>query len=839
MAKRDTKRRDWPVLRTYEGEALNEIAMPLGGIGTGTISLSGRGHLRDFEVRDHPDKGFTPERCFFALWTKQGKDEPVTRCLEGPIPVHLHGGGQSGCYAPNHGLPRFEHCRFDAAYPLAQVHLTDRQVPVDVRLEAFNPMVPADADASGWPVASLRFVLRNTSRQPVEASVCGSLANFIARGVEDAKPVNAERDAGGLRGLNFSANGLDKHSPDRGTLALATTAKRGVSVKPMWATRQWGGAPLEFWDDFAHDGRLEPVDQPEESVGSVAVKLRLKPREQREVTFLIAWHFPNRRSWTKPDGSTGEYPQAEDGRVIVGNYYTERFADAWDAASQFARQSDPLEQRTVRFVDALVSSDLPAEAVEAALFNASTLRTQTAFRTPDGRLFGYEGCGKTWGCCPGSCTHVWNYEQATGLLYGELSKTMREVEFRFATDAQGFQSFRKNLPLELDDWHVAAADGQMGSIMRLYRDWRWSGDERMLADLWPAARKALEFCWVEGGWDADRDGVMEGCQHNTMDVEYFGPNPEVGVWYLGALRAGEEMARHLGDDDFADQCRRLFDSGSAWLDEHLFNGEYYEHDVRPIRRKTQIVEGLLAGMGADMLEEPKFQIGRGCIADQLVGQVMAHVAGLGHLLKPAHIRKALRSIMRYNYRRSLADHFNNMRSYALGDEGGVLVCSYPRGERPAQPFPYFAEVWTGIEYTAAANMLYENMPREAMKIIRTVRDRHDGRRRNPFDEPECGHHYARAMASWAAIPALTGYDYSARDKRVRFADAGAHAVWFWSSGYAFGTFEQKPGRSGTKVTLEVIEGELPLKTLALAGVGEAELDRPTTVRAGEQVTATL
>ena len=213
--------------------------------------------------------------------------------------------------------------------------------------------------------------------------------------------------------------------------------------------------------------------------------------------------------------------------------------------------------------------------------------------------------------------------------------------------------------------------------MKLYRDWQLSGDDAMLRMLWPKARKALEFCWIPGGWDADQDGVMEGCQHNTMDVEYYGPNPQMEGWYLGALRACEEMARYLGEADFAAQCRDLFERGKAWTDAHLFNGEYYEQEVRPPASEDSVAPGLRVGMGAVDLDQPAFQLGAGCLVDQLVGQYMAHVCGLGYLLDPRHARTTLRSILKHNWRSGFYDHFNNMRSYALGDESALLMGAYP------------------------------------------------------------------------------------------------------------------------------------------------------------------
>jgi hypothetical protein len=379
----------------------------------------------------------------------------------------------------------------------------------------------------------------------------------------------------------------------------------------------------------------------------------------------------------------------------------------------------------------------------------------------------------------------------------------------------------------------------MGVLMRLYRDWKLCGNDDWLRRLWPAAKRALEFCWLPGGWDADRDGVMEGCQHNTMDVDYYGPNPQMGFWYLGALRAMEEMAKHLGETDFAAECRALFEKGSAWQDANLFNGEYYEQQVRPPGENAIFAPGTKAGWNKQNPDDPEFQLGAGCLIDQLVGQYMAHVCGLGYLGKPKNIRTALESIRRYNGdTEAMRGHFNSMRSYVLGQEDALRMCSYPRGQRPVQPFPYFMEVMTGFEYTAACGMLQEGMTAEGLKAIADIRARYDGLRRSPFDEAECGHHYARALASWTAVLALTGFHYSAAAGIMEFAAAPGPATWFWSNGTAWGTVRQVPSADGVEVTLEVLHGGVTVREIkvgALTGAfgGERKLT------AGERVQFTL
>lgn len=812
----------WPVLRSYHGEALRCIAMPLGGIGTGTVALGGRGNLRDWEIHNRPAKGNVTAgsglrdygaNALFTLYCRAAGAEPVVRALEGVLAPPYE--GAHGATAGFHGVPRFRECSFHAAYPLAQVCLRDRALPLRVRLEAFNPLVPGDADASGIPIAVLRYVLTNPTAGLVEATVCGSLAN-LAGGERRRNVVMA---VPGMKGLVMTGEGGDPLARDCGSMALVTTAS-DVSCRSTWPEENWRRPLLHFWDDLLTDGRLDdvPSQAPGASAcGSLAGTVRLEPGASAAVTFAIVWHFPNRYNWSpaQEDCGCGKTRLRPEDRI--GNYYTGRYADAWDVAVHTMPDLASLEARTVAFVRAFCAADLPDVVKEAALFNLSTLRTETCFRTPDGALYGWEGCSDSAGCCSGSCTHVWNYETTTAFLFGDLARRMRAVEFGPATHPEtGAMSFRVQLPLEREKGEgKAAADGQMGCIMKAYREWRLCGDTEWLRGLWPRIRKALEFCWLPGSWDADVDGVMEGCQHNTMDVEYFGPNPQMQAWYLGALRAAEEMARALDEETFAQTCRRLFLQGSRWMDANLFNGEYYEHQVRPPAAPDAILPQTRLNMGARDLSHPDLQLGPGCLVDQLVGQYLAHVCGLGYLLEPAHVRATLAAILRHNFRTTLYGHFNNMRTYALNDESALLMASYPRGGRPDSPFPYFNEVMTGFEYCAGVHLLYEGDIRGGLQVLRAIRARYDGARRNPFDEAECGHHYARAMAAWSAVLALTGFQYDAVAGTLSFG-AGP-GCWFWSTGYAWGLCRIAGKGKKRRITLAVHHGELRLREFHLGG----------------------
>lgn len=745
----------WPAVRTYEDQQLAHIKMPVGGIGTGCISFGGRGQLVDFELANQPAKDHNPSNCFFAVHLADDQGLQVTRVLERAL-TDLEFEGPHGSRSTNHGLPRFRQGSFRAAYPLGQVDLSDDQLPITASVQCFNPLVPQDADASGIPALHYRATITNTSDRPLTVSVCGSLSNFV--GARDGVSVPhgntfeevASEDGTVLIGRSGEVDDTDEAY---GTLSLATVGATASSRRLNWERLSWGDAVLDFWDDFDDDGQLnEATNGSLHPTASLVTTQTVEAGASATFTFAIGWHFPNRYGW---------HPQDHE-PVVVGNYYTGQYADAADVLKRHANDWAELEEKTITFVRSVTDSDLPMVVQDAALSNLAVLKSPTCFRIADGTFLGWEGCNDHDGSCHGSCTHVWNYQYALESLFGDLAWSMREVEFVHSLDERGKMSFRVELPLQDrgTEWTVAAADGQMGAIVRLHRTWRLTGQEDKMLELYPAARKAMEFAWIDKGWDADADGVMEGCQHNTMDVEYYGPSGVNQSWYLAALACCIELAGVAGDPEFADSCRTVLASGVEGTDRRLFNGDYYQQEIIPAGSEDAIADGLrirLAGDdpqgGSDNLVDPDMQIGSGCTSDQLVGHTMAALSGVHTGLAADHVSTALKSIVRFNQRDEFYDHFNPRRSYALADEKGLLVCTFPHGNRPRRPFPYAMEVWTGLEYSAALGLLLEGDRAAAERIVTDVRDRYDGRRRNPFNEVECGHHYVRSMASWGLVEA--------------------------------------------------------------------------------------
>ncbi len=801
--------------RTYDASH-TALAFPLGGVGTGNVSLGARGELRDWEIFNQPATGNNLPNTFFAIRTQIEHQPPVARVLEGPLqpPYTLSHGYHP---ATNAGLPRCARTTFRGEYPFAQVDFHDPRLPVAVQLEAFTPLIPLNPEDSGIPCAILTYHVTNTSQETVKITLVGSLINpvgglrldpFGNLGMNTVgKPRIEYRSGDTLRGLVLSADQISSDDLRYGSLSLVTDHAQ-VTVKPAWLRGGWWDFLRAFWDDFLDDGLLDDPNYPMPSetgkpdTGSLGLLATLAPGEQRAFRFVLTWHFPNRlNTWTTPERGHAR---------IIRNHYATRFEDAWSVARYVMDEWERLENGTRQFHDALFGSTLPYSLLEAISANIVPVRSNTCFWLEDGRFYGWEGCFDAAGCCAGSCTHVWSYVYTVAYLFPSLEREMRRIEFGIETNADGFMNFRNYTSMDEPFlWSQgaapeAASDGQLGSILRTYREWQLSGDREWLAALWPGVKRAIGF--ASAHWDTDQDGVLDGKQHNTYDIEFYGPNPLSGIYYLAALRAVEQMASVMDDPALAQRCHATWQKGSQKLDGLLWNGDYYRQQI-------------------DDIDAHPYQHGEGCLSDQLLGQAHAQWLGLGDLLPRDHLHRAVKALYDHNFRADFSDHVNCQRTYVLNDEAGLLMCTWPHGGRPRFPFPYSDEVWTGVEYHVAAHLIAEGWITEGLRLVQAIRDRHDGRRRNPWDEVECGHHYARSMSSWMLLLAASGFHCNLGEQSMDFAPvaglstAADRFTTFWSNGAAWGTFTQRRDEAtGTwHYAIQVLGGKMSALRITVDG----------------------
>jgi hypothetical protein len=317
--------------------------------------------------------------------------------------------------------------------------------------------------------------------------------------------------------------------------------------------------------------------------------------------------------------------------------------------------------------------------------------------------------------------------------------------------------------------------------------------------------------------------------------------------YLGALSAMSVMAMAVGQPSDAQRYSGLATTCAKFMDEQLFNGEYYQQKVQYSELKDKSFANLIAHVddkSSEMQrllkrEGPKYQYGSGCISDGVIGAWMARTYGIETPLARENVRMNLQAIFKHNFRDDLSEHANAQRpGYAMGHEPGLLLCSWPRGGKPTLPFVYSDEVWTGIEYQVASHLIQEGFVNEGLTIVKAVRSRYDGRTRNPWSEYEAGNYYARAMASYSLLGALSGFRYSAVQQRLWFSPRLELRPFkcFFSTAYGFGTIVQ----DGRSVRIELLEGRLTIQSLVLGeGAATRTFNWIVTVEPGKIATFTM
>ena len=743
------------------------------------ICLEGSGALSHFSLWNKPQVFNEP--FLFPAFCVTGGAEGVpqnTRVLEGPVPKwKLFGnpGTGNGAQGTTFGFPRFQKAVFHWNFPFAEVTLTDTNMPVEVRVTGWSPFIPGNPDDSGLPAAGLEYTFRNRTPVPVEGIFSWNAKNCMAREEGEQK---VERSGGGFI---FSQGKVDGDASAQG--AFSAFLPEGASaVNCAWFRGGRFDAATMAWKE-ASSGR--PVERAPHNDGygpspgaALYRQISMKPGEEKTVRLLLTWYVPcSNEHFGPPVVNKNAAAGCCDG-TRYSPWYAGRFENVRQTADYWADNYNRLRRESAAFSECLYDTDLPVSVIEAVSANLSILKSPTVLRQRDGRLWAWEGCRDDSGCCAGSCTHVWNYAQAVSHLFPSLERTLRETEFGPSQNEEGHQVFRSALPIGPGEHRShAAADGQLGGIMKIYREWLISGDREWLREIWPQVEKSINYC-IET-WDPRRRGLPEEPHHNTYDIEFWGPDGMCGSFYLGALKAAGEMAAALGEE--AAPYNRLFADGKRYLEEELFNGEYFYQKIttdglkaRNPRNFTTLAGDTYSPEALELLkrEGPKYQYGEGCLSDGILGDWMARVCGLGPVLDREKVRENLRAIFRYNYRPSLRHHVNPQRpGYAAGEEGGLLLCSWPRSAPLSLPFPYSDEVWTGIEYQAASHLIMEGFIEEGETIVKSARARYDGRVRNPFNEYECGHWYARALSSYALLQAYSGARYDKREKLLSLSPA--------------------------------------------------------------------
>ncbi len=803
----------------YVGEYTKEISFPLGGIGSGSIGIGGDGGLIDWEIFNKPDKGSYNGYTHFAVKAITGKGiqtkilrGDLLKDFSGQFSTNSFGTGPIG--ASLAGFPHFKNVEFEGEFPIAKLTFSDSEFPGIVRLTAFNPFIPLNEDDSSIPAAFFTAEIINNTDEDIEYQIAFSVANPF----KASKNKHLIKD--GKHFIKLYQTALSDNDTAFGDLTIATDCDDAL-YQTYWYRGSWKDGIVTFWNEFNSENDLKDRVYNETSTenainlnysdhATLCTKLRLSAKSEGNSNFVLSWNSPNMHNyWTGNE---------EQKKITWKNYYAVLFADSVASAQYSLSNWERLYGETLKFKETLHSSTLDPVIIDAVSSNISVLKSPTVFRLEDGSFYGWEGVYQKVGSCEGTCEHVWNYAYALCFLFPNLERSLRDNEFKYATDENGHMHFRMELPTGWPCWEKrACVDGQMGSVIKAYREWKISGDDEWLKANWKTIKSVLEYAWHPENphkWDLDKDGVLEGRQHHTLDMELFGPSSWLEGMYLLALKLGAEMAEFMGDGDSAKEYLALYENGIQFMKEELFNGEYFIHKV-DVKEKS-VVDRFDA---ADTYwnyekEQIKYQIANGSIIDQMLGQWHSYILGGGQIFDEEQMHTALDSMMKYNFIRSMRNFANPWRIFCLNDEAGTIMCGYPDHiEKPVIPVPYCEENMTGFEYSFAGLLIAAGKIEDGLKVIKAVRDRYDGKKRNPWNEMECGSNYARSMASFALLPIFSGFEFDLSKGHIGFNPIENRDYFrcLFSLGSGWGYFE----KAKDCAVVKLLGGSLTLNTVGL------------------------
>ncbi len=762
--------------RVYAGEYLDAISLPIGGIGAGRIFFNGRAEPVSWQIFGNYNAPRLPN-TFFALRAVPEGGAAVVRALQ---------------TTPAGPFQAAASLTFRGEYPYGWFDFADPELPLQVTMEVFNPLIPFNARDSAIPCAIVRFTARNVSGKPVKASFLAAQQN--AAGYLGLEPIDGRacKDYGGNRNrvlredtavLLHMASGAS----GAGDLALAALSKDASgcasweNINTLHESFRDLGAPAAV-DEAGPSPKNETLD------GALSVRGDVAPGESMDAVFVLAWHFPN-----KTHGAP-ETPWKHDGQQ-----YENWWPNALAVAREVVVRHGELAGATRLYHDTVYRSNLPQWLLDRITSQTAILRTGTCFWAKDGYFGGWEGCNPNSGCCFGNCGHVWHYAQSHARLFPEIARRMREEAFG-AILPDGALPFRQ--PKD-----GIACDAQCGEVLEAYREHCLCADGAWLATQWPAIRRAMDYAIKT--WDADEDGVLAGSQHNTLDCNIGGSSSWLGSMYLAALEAAAKMAELQSDAAAAERFRRIAASGKPRQNDTLFNGEYYIQLPGP---------------------EPLQDYNNGCHIDQVLGQWWAGQMDLGWIYPQDRVQSGLRALLKYNFRHSFQGVVQVPRKFVDDADSGMQMIQWPHEDRPANHTLYADEVMSGFEYAAAGTMIQSGLLKEGLLVAQAVADRYDGRLRaqltpndctswgysgNPFGDDECGKFYARAMAVWPLLLACQGFVCDGPAGHLGFKPVWQpeNHVSFFSAGAGYGVFTQQRAADTQTHRIELASGTLDVARL--------------------------
>lgn len=705
---------------------------PVGGLGAGTFSRSFRGEFERWHLKTGVHKyQSVPANQFSVFAKRDGDSTAYAQVLATDSPSDHSLGAWKWNYPVGHG-------DYAALYPKSWFHYKTDEMPVELTVEQFSPILPNNYKETSYPVAIYNWYAVNPGKTKVTVSIMFSWTNMVgwfrdtrhdfqeANNLQNINTARTEQISGGvMKGVVFDRLRKTPVQEDwDGQFAIAAVESPGVQVSYV-QTFLTSGDGADVWAPFSSSGELPSLpfhfaSGGQALGGAIAVEFTLAPGEKKKIPIVLAWDFPivefgNGRKWLRRytdffgTSGTSAWQIARTGLLQADTW--SRAIDAWQAP-YINNSSRPAWYRGMLFNELYYLADggtfwgheMQAQGNAAAdSWKRQTFIYLECFDYPyystlDVLFYGSMPVVKFWPALdkasirefadtvnqeiPTEYLWVWKSQQETKPVFRE-----RKVKGALPHDL-GNPAEDPVILVNQFDWQNTNRWKDLNTkyVLMVWRDFFLEGktDLDFLRYNYAGVKQAMEYLRQ---FDHDGDGMIEneGYPDQTYDTWVTrGASAYSGGLYLAALRATEQIARALGDTSTSSQYHSLFARAQAAYIKTLWNGTYFNYDSGSSYRDS-------------------------IMADQLAGQWYANLTGLGDLV-PANMRvSALKKIFEFNVMKFGGGDMGALNGIAA--DGRVLTDN-----------EQIQEVWVGTTFGLCAEMVAEGLEREAFSTAKGIYD---------------------------------------------------------------------------------------------------------------------
>ena len=751
------------ISEVYESGSRVRSGISMGGIGAGSIEMRKDGQFYNwsifnnyplgtgpqFKLQTLPYKNSENSYLFFLVRYQVEGDSPKLKLLQ--LNNSIQEGAMEGLVYYYPWMKGVDKITYNACFPFVNMVFSDKEMPFTISLEAFSPFIPHDVKNSSLPGVFFNFKINSLTEKKVDVMLLGTLRNLVSYDKIEKAFESELISKSNYKFFIHKTTNTDTQSPTFGEMGLGAVGGDDISYYLGWEHKHpyyeklLVSKKLENIDDTHNRnikseegkiiGRLVGEDNDQRCFSSIAVSKELKSHSEFSTIFFFNWYFPNAYGAvnvsdkkTVNDRLHSPYTINLKPTKIIGHYYQNYFEKVYGVADYFVNQAAQLSQQTHQFTDDFYSSDLPSFVLNQVNSQLNTLVSSSVL-THNGSFAIREGLTPelSWG--PNATLDVSLYGSPMLIsLFPTLQQAMMKAHARLQTkDGEVNHGLGYDLDYNQNGtWGVYdRIDLVPNYIQMVLRDYFWTNDKEYLKEMWPGIKRGIEYVIAKKDLNGDQMPDMNGIMCSYDNFPMYGLSSYIQSQWITALKMASLAASDMKDTKSAEKYQKLAQKGTLLMEEKLWNGSYYD-----------LSNDYTGSKGID----------NGCLTDQLIGQWVADCSGLGVILNPERVKKALKTILNKSFI----------------DQSFLRNCTWPQYPDlyPIHTSNLWVDqantAWSGVELAFASLLIYQGLVDEGLGVIKAVDDRYREAGLY-FDHQEFGGHYYRPLSAWAILNSMLGF----------------------------------------------------------------------------------